>query len=494
MYPSRSLLILCLLATCILSLSPCSPFIEKIAQLEEVGDETGEYFQQLMDLSVCYQLEENNVDLAEAVLTKVLKINKNFAFPYVNLGNLALNAGNPETAILLYKEYFRGVGSPFTDLIPQFDSSAQRAGSPCSSQHHIHVSDCIVALNNLAAAQTTVKSYSDALKSLHMAIELSTEDTNLDHVYINLAEIYEFEGRVDDAANAFSRSFEYRYLKHAGENSDGSIDPSPLMRRAILLPAIPQSVDAVKKNRILFERRVNQMLHLAKFGGKEGFVDDASLFGNATRVNIGAVPPLKGSVANHVLGLQTPQFFLHYNGGFDRPLQELVCNMHIALGKDHLLGVARHLVKNKVDDDDEKNAKKEKKKKGKFKIAFVSSMFHQGEPHGLLLIDVIKSVPSVHFEKTLVSVGSRAPDPEIVAAVDQTVGVGFNFFLAQKVLNDLELDVLVFAEMQNEVSEAAAMKRTARRTIRLTHSFTHKYSRRWFTCWAFKDTHQCKFL
>ena len=57
-------------------------------------------------------------------------------------------------------------------------------------------------------------------------------------------------------------------------------------------------------------------------------------------------------------------------------------------------------------------------------------MFPLGEPHGLLLIDIIKNLPKQYFTTTLISVGSREPDPEIVAAMDETHLIGFNFFKA----------------------------------------------------------------
>ena len=128
-------------------------------------------------------------------------------------------------------------------------------------------------------------------------------------------------------------------------------------------------ISGCRRNRLLFERRVKQMIHLAEYGGGNNFVDDAGLFANTTISKnsslITQIPSLKSSVVNHVLGLQTPQFFLHYGGGFDRPLQELVSEMHILLGKD-LLRVAPHLEGTDINSSSVTNVNTEKKK-----IAFV---------------------------------------------------------------------------------------------------------------------------
>jgi len=487
------LLFLPVTSTIALNTSPCDHYVTTLSALEATFPSSllttppspdvvadfvfpPDYFKHLMDYSVCVQLELHDIPKTFTILSKVISLNPRFAFPYVNLGNLYLNSGDPASAISYYEQYFQGVGSPFEELVPTFDITAVNFGSPCSHKNHIYASDCIIALNNHAAALSTLKEYERASESLEMAIRLSNDATNLDHVYINLAEIYEYAGRVDDAAWAFAKSFEYKFLewrKMDGGTSESSaqfegseayaIDPSPLMRRAILLPSIPQSVEKVRINRILFERRVKQMIHLSRFGGREGFVDDSFLFHNLTETtftpdNIRLIPPLRGGVKNHVLGLQTPQFFLHYNGGFDRPLQELVGEMHRELGRGvdvvanwlesekAAIGGSNDAGMNNVEKLVNESVDKHKKKR----IVFISSMFPKGEPHGLLLIDLIHRLPQSHFDVFLVSIGSRQPDPSIVASVIETYTVGFNYHAARQILFDLSPDCLIFAEMQNE--------------------------------------------
>lgn len=45
----------------------------------------------------------------------------------------------------------------------------------------------------------------------------------------------------------------------------------------------------------------------------------------------------------------------------------------------------------------------------KIRIAFVSSHFGGNEPHGLLLVDVMRRLPSEKFECIAIGIGSKQP-------------------------------------------------------------------------------------
>ena len=89
----------------------------------------------------------------------------------------------------------------------------------------------------------------------------------------------------------------------------------------------------------------------------------------------------------------------------------------------------------------------------KLRIAFVSSLFNAGEPHGLLLDRVIGSLPSHLFEIIIVAVGAHQASPSLISlATGGYHFTGFSYASAVGVLNAARLDCLVYGEMQNEAS------------------------------------------
>ena len=148
-------------------------------------------------------------------------------------------------------------------------------------------------------------------------------------------------------------------------------------------------------------------------------------------------PPSR--IVDPAKGLQTPHFYLHYQGGYDRPLQELVSSLHILLGPASLLSATAGC----------NPAGREKAENRKKRIGFISSLFGSGEPHGLLLRNVISSLNKTNYEIYVVSVGSVSPlDAVIYSKADEVIAVGYEWSVARRVLEELELDVLVFGEMQ----------------------------------------------
>lgn len=160
--------------------------------------------------------------------------------------------------------------------------------------------------------------------------------------------------------------------------------------------------------------------------------------------------------------IQSPHFFLHYYGYHDRPLQEFVVAIYKKMRHPTLSSVfmtfmngvyqfpslvtkgAAPVIPSSIANDNVD-------KRSKLRIVFFSSHLGGNEPHGLLIIDVIRRLPSRIFECIAIGVGTKAPSQEFIAAVNGNYfGVGTNDHRAVELLAQLAPDCLVFGEVMNE--------------------------------------------
>lgn len=90
----------------------------------------------------------------------------------------------------------------------------------------------------------------------------------------------------------------------------------------------------------------------------------------------------------------------------------------------------------------------------KKRVGFVSSLIGGDEPHGLLVLDVIRSLtPTGLFEFFVVSAGSKVPSADFFKTTNGNVfTTGFDGKAAEKLLQSLELDCLVYCESMNEAT------------------------------------------
>ncbi len=88
--------------------------------------------------------------------------------------------------------------------------------------------------------------------------------------------------------------------------------------------------------------------------------------------------------------------------------------------------------------------------RSKVRVAFVSCLLGGNEPHGQLVLNVIKSLPSSIFESIAVSVGQKLPLPNFVEAVGGHVfSVGRDIEKARYIISSQTPDVVVFVENIN---------------------------------------------
>jgi len=274
-------------------------------------------------------------------------------------------------------------------------------------------------------------------------------------------------GDTDKAAYCFSQCFMIRVA------TDPYSDPSPIIRRALLLPPVVMSVSDVAIIRSNFTRRVQAIIDWTTAVPTQAILSDLILLD----AEIPHLLPLAHLVPNPPAGLQTPHFYLHYHGGFDRPLQELVCELWMKCAYKDMMKPAEHLLRRGSGECCEHSGLRVRKAGGleppplstsssffvhtcawlllterlpseKKRIGFISSFLAAGEPHGLLLQSMITSLPSEHYHKIALAIGSPNIATPIYDAVSERYSIGYDYFKAVALIEGLELDCLVFFEMQ----------------------------------------------
>ena len=139
------------------------------------------------------------------------------------------------------------------------------------------------------------------------------------------------------------------------------------------------------------------------------------------------LPPLASTLLRWTEGIQTPHFHLHYYGFHDRPIQELVAEMHALICSPSLYDISPYLLQYQLSDlvHRSENApivpgfNPSNPSPNKLKIAFISSHFGGDEPHGLLLIDVIRKLSRRLFDVTAILIGPAQPSKDFVNAVGE---------------------------------------------------------------------------
>ena len=162
--------------------------------------------------------------------------------------------------------------------------------------------------------------------------------------------------------------------------------------------------------------------------------------------------------------VQSPHFYLQYYGYHDRPLQELVIRMYEKITHPSLLdmtSIQSHKYPNIVSKEVapllishlnfNKLISESENERSKLRIIFMSSHFGGNEPHGLLLLDVIRRLPTNLFECIAFGIGTKEPSHAFISAVNGNYySIGTNDDRARELLRLLKPDCLVFGEILNE--------------------------------------------
>ena len=157
--------------------------------------------------------------------------------------------------------------------------------------------------------------------------------------------------------------------------------------------------------------------------------------------------------------IQTPHFYFHYYGFHDKPIQEKVVYMIERMSHPaslNLNAMNNHKYPSIVSYDVAPIIPTEysayiDNMRSKLRIVFISSHFGGNEPHGLLMIDVIRRLPSDMFESIAIGTGTRVPSKAFVDAVYGNYhGIGSNDLSARELMSSLKPDCVVFGEVMND--------------------------------------------
>ena len=372
-----------------------------------------------MRLAVC--LHRNNHPAAVDLYQRIRRFKPDFSYVLVNLAVIAAKSGDTTLARQYLEQYLAEVGGPY--------------GGPCRHDSNVKL-DCVNALNNLGALEfTDGKNASAATFFLIRAIEIG-DDNMLVNTYSNLGGHLAKMGDQEGAADAFLRGFWI-------SRQQGLLDVAAglLVRRAFLVPTVAASLEETRRTRLGFQRRIRDVTEMALHGGASWLGDESDLFrvahGVSKVADIRKIPRLFGVLSEWTTNIQLPPFYAHYYGWHDLPLNTAVADMFSLLCPASLFEVAGHLARTKAGNTHRK------------RVGFVSSLIGGDEPHGLLIVDILRSNLRDLFDFFVVSIGSK-PLTTAFSGLATTFQVGYDEVRARHVLRSLELDCLVYAESMND--------------------------------------------
>lgn len=444
-----------------ISLPQDGPCANELIRAKAPGSDHHDWTQ----FGVC--LHHNANPAAREVFHHILDIAPDFAYAHVNLGAWYSIAGNYGLAIQHLETYFFMVGGIYGDGTPA-DIESIRDGPPCRSGSHSTKNNCVNALSNMGAAYFSQQMNSTApMIYLTRAIEIGDEHM-LSNAYANLGGHLARIGDEDSAADALIKGECCPLLRRLLQFiriptkiivlviasvgfwislKQGDVDHAAglLVRRALLTPTVASSIDQTEQVRIAFSKRVRDVTALAQIGGSGWNNDDSDLFrlssGMSTLNEIRQIPRLAGVLSSWTNGVQTPHFHLHYKGYYDLPIQLDVSEMFTAICPRTLFEVAPHLL---TQNENEPATSRKR-------VGFISALIGDDEPHGLLVLDVIRSLSQLeYFEFFVISSGSKPVSPEFYRVTNGRVYMpGFGDTETRQLLKSLHLDCLIYLEAMN---------------------------------------------
>ncbi|CAN0159173.1 unnamed protein product [Ascophyllum nodosum] len=291
-----------------------------------------------------------------------------------------------------------------------------------------------IVLNNLGTVLLSLEEgHQEGLAMLDEA--LSLEPSNVE-IMMNVGLQSQDSGDLDRARTL--------YLRRKWKRNDGLA-----VRRAIMLPPVMLSEDEIDREKARLAQAVEDLIHRD--------------------------PPLV--IPDPVRGLERVQFYLVYRGGNHRELQQNIARMH-TLASPMILSVSPALqdigrVKpssgaNTVSTTtgfDGLESGIRATKTLPLRVGFVSKFFGDEEPHGMLLEGIIRHLPREHFHVTVCPIAHPKArlSPVLADAADEVVKLPGKLRASKKILGELMLDVLVYADMNSEpISHFLGFSRLAR--------------------------------
>ncbi|MCG8512370.1 MAG: tetratricopeptide repeat protein [Rhodospirillales bacterium] len=246
------------------------------------------------------------------------------------------------------------------------------------------------AHNNLGILLHEQRNLDAAIAASRRAIELMPSLTD---AYKNLGYSLQQQGRHRDAAQVYDRAL------------SASADPGIAVRRALLLPLIPQSRDEIRTVRETLDDNLSALL--------DG--------------------DLRVADPNREIGITN--FFLAYHGLDDRPFQKKLADFHVKACPD-LTWTAPHL------SDPQKTGV------GRPKIGFVSRYLIDSHTIGKLFGGLIGQIPRDRFETILFR--PTAVTNRIDAMAERVVHLSDSLEPARRQIADCRPDILIYLDIGME--------------------------------------------
>ena len=249
----------------------CSSEMKEVKKSELLGYTTLQNRINLMKAGVCFH---SNFLTSEAmqIYEHIEKLFPHYAFVLVPKSLIPLKSGDPKTAILLLDEYFERVGGIHGTSLFGEDTDTNQKGPPCRIEA-FHRLECVSALNYYGVAQMNCHNDTSALRHFERAMEIGTGISMVNDVYNNYAYLLSTMGHYHKAEEIFVHNF---WLFN--QNMEINIDPSSLIRRALLTPTTLSSIEEACKFKFVFEDRLKVLMELVEFGGGAWNNDFGELF------------------------------------------------------------------------------------------------------------------------------------------------------------------------------------------------------------------------
>jgi protein O-GlcNAc transferase len=289
-------------------------------------------------------------------------------------------------------------------------------------------------------------------EELYWLLQAYDLDPHFENININLGGFYQDDGQIGEAR---------KYLIQASEVTTRSRDLLKLRAATIMNPVFRSWEHAVL-SRLRFEKDIRIIL-LNKCGSNYGDEIGDYVF-HKHRALIAESDIERSSLDS---SLDRIHFYIVYHGLNDRYLQELVSrayNCHISdinitntlLAKSLVpepVSVVNDNIQSIESKENDDKSESESSQPKKIKIGFLSKFFGLFEPHGLLLDGVMRYLPRSAFDVWALPIARTDGKPlahTVQEAADHIFTVPLSHKVALRMLSELNLDILIFADTMSE--------------------------------------------
>lgn len=452
-----------------------------------------QYRSDLMSLALCFHETGATSNAYQVYQGELRRLFKDYAFPLVNIAHIHFRQGEPSKALNALQIYFKEVqGTHVTDR----DSII--FGTPCHPKA-LFLEDCISALNLLGLTNVNLYNHQEALAAYNQALEIGGGNNDIlviADIHENLGTLEYELGKYDLARVSFLRAFIVRNVSRVKATNAGNhilTDFVPFIQWVLLVPPISRSLEDAVKIPHAFNYTLDILETLIIHGGLGLEIDACENIRQKKTINVedhdeeaclymrpghhenAELSSLQRIVLRHMrpqdillmkniiqsvppLSLFTPHavleslhhFHIQFYGFHDRPSLERVSMLLSKVSKplSYPASPEIHLALNNFQsyNNEKPNTTQIKRKT----IVFVSCLFSGSEPHGQLVIDVIKRLPKLIFECIAVGIGSKPPGNNFLSALNGNYyASGNNRDMAAELIVSLNPECVVFVENIN---------------------------------------------